>query len=228
MASLSQMFPSVTRALSAVRSIFTKSVDSGNEDVAAPESGAQVPLAETVIPNYPILETLPGEQVELDQAHSPASDDPFSILGLYEAWVELEERVRQAQNELQAILATREEAAILRKKAQEVLNEGEAIRAEAQRISEAAWKAFDRGFAVNTKGLPNRWETVREIDQAMKSYSALQRATHQEAWQEADRTRQRATNELLKVLSTLNTAMAQADRELKEATNLPALAASLS
>ena len=61
----------------------------------------------------------------------------------------------------------------------------------------------------------------------MKSYSALQRATHQEAWQEADRTRQRATNELLKVLSTLNTAMAQADRELKEATNLPALAASL-
>ena len=227
MASLSQMFPSVTRALSAVRSIFTKSVVSGNEDVAAPESGAQVPLAETVIPNYPILETLPGEQVELDQAHSPASDDPFSILGLYEAWVELEERVRQAQNELQAILATREEAAILRKKAQEVLNEGEAIRAEAQRISEAAWKAFDRGFAVNTKGLPNRWETVREIDQAMKSYSALQRATHQEAWQEADRTRQRATNELLKVLSTLNTAMAQADRELKEATNLPALAASL-
>ena len=150
MASLSQMFPSVTRALSAVRSIFTKSVDSGNEDVTAPESGAQAPLAETVIPNYPILETLPGEQVELDQAHSPASDDPFSILGLYEAWVELEERVRQAQNELQAILATREEAAILRKKAQEVLNEGEAIRAEAQRISEAAWKAFDRGVAVNT------------------------------------------------------------------------------
>jgi len=247
MASLSQMFPGVTRALSAVRGIFAKSVDSGNEDIEAPEAGAQVTLtempdglqtdpaelaqdtvaADTVIPNYPIFENLPGEEVELDQDHSPAPDDPFSILGLYEAWVELEERVRQAQNELQAILATREEAAILRRKAQEVLNEGEAIRAEAQRISEAAWKAFDRGFAVNTKGLPNRWETVREIDQALKSYSALQRTTHQEAWQEADRTRQRATNELLKVLSTLNTAMAQADRELKEATNLPALAASL-
>ena len=135
--------------------------------------------------------------------------------------------MKRAQNELQAILATREEAAILRGRAQKQLDEGEAIRADAQRISESAWRAFDRGFAVSAKGLPNRWTTVREIDEAMRTYTALQRATHSESWQEADRTRQRATTELLKALAVLNTAVAQAQRELKEAANLPSVADAL-
>ena len=151
MASLSQMFPIVTRAVSLVRSVFAKSVDSENAEITAPEAGAQVILtempdglqrdlaelaedtaaADMTTPGFSILETLPEEEIELGLEHSPSSDDAFSILGLYEAWVELEERVKQAQDELQAILATREEAAILRRKAQEVLKEGEAIRAEA-------------------------------------------------------------------------------------------------
>ena len=107
------------------------------------------------------------------------------------------------------------------------MDEGEAIRADAQRISESAWRAFDRGFAVSAKGLPNRWTTVREIDEAMRTYTALQRTTHSESWQEADRTRQRATTELLKALAVLNTAMAQAQRELNEAANLPSVADAL-
>jgi hypothetical protein len=107
------------------------------------------------------------------------------------------------------------------------LDEGESIRADAARISESAWRAFDRGFAVSAKGLPNRWTTVREIDEAMRTHTALQRSTHSESWQEADRTRQRATTELLKALAVLNTAMAQAQRELKEAANLPAVADAL-
>ena len=156
-----------------------------------------------------------------------ALEESPTIPGLYETWVELEERVKRAQNELQAILATREEAAILRGRAQKRLDEGESIRADVARISESAWRAFARGFAVSAKGLPNRWTTVREIDEAMRTHTALQRATHSESWQEADRTRQRATTELLKALAVLNTAMAQAQRQLKEAANLPSVADAL-
>ena len=61
----------------------------------------------------------------------------------------------------------------------------------------------------------------------MRTHTALQRATHSESWQEADRPRQRATTELLKALAVLNTAMAHAQRELKEAANLPAVADAL-
>jgi hypothetical protein len=164
---------------------------------------------------------------DVTQDLAAARDESLTMSGLYETWVELDQRVKQAQNELQAILTTREEAAILRRRAQQRLDEGEDIRAEAQRISDTAWKAFERGFAVNAKGLPNRWTTVREIDEAMRTYTALQRATHSESWHEAERTRQRATTELLKALTSLNTALAHADRELKEATNLPSVADAL-
>jgi hypothetical protein len=115
------------------------------------------------------------------QAALSALEESPTIPGLYETWVELEERVKSAQNELQAILATREEAAILRGRAQKRLDEGESIRADAARISESAWRAFDRGFAVSAKGLPNRWTTVREINEAMRTHTALQRATHSES-----------------------------------------------
>ena len=188
-----------------------------------PESGDSLleanssPVLESPQDSFPMSEVL-------GQGFPSALEESDTILGLYETWVELEERVKRAQNELQAILATREEAAILRGRAQKRLDEGEAIRADAQRISESAWRAFDRGFAVSAKGLPNRWTTVREIDEAMRTYTALQRTTHSESWQEADRTRQRATTELLKALAVLNTAMAQAQRELKEAANLPSVA----
>ena len=58
----------------------------------------------------------------------------------------------------------------------------------------------------------------------MRTHTALQRATHSESWQEADRTRQRATTEPLKAMAVLDTTMAQTQRELKEEANLPAVA----
>jgi hypothetical protein len=203
--------------------------ESGDSPLEANSS----PVLESPQDSFPMSEVLgqgsssaPMSEV-LGQGYPSTLEESDAIPGLYETRVELEERVKRAQNELQAILATREEAAILRGRAQKRLDEGKAIRADAQRISESAWRAFDRGFAVSAKGLPNRWTTVREIDEAMRTYTALQRTTHSESWQEADRTRQRATTELLKALAVLNTAMAQAQRELKEAANLPSVADAL-
>lgn len=162
-----------------------------------------------------------------DQDLPTLPDDSHSIPGLYETWVGLEQMVTQAQNDLLAILTTREEAAILRSRTQERLRESEAIRAEAERISENTLAGFDRGFAVGARELSNRWATVREIYEAMKNYTALQRTTLAEVWLESNRSRQRATTELLKTLASVSTAMAQAQRELKEAADLPSAADSL-
>ena len=247
MPSLSESFPTLGLLISGTWRIFSKpkkqpvdgfaepkvelppefSTAAGLDDTAelaqiAFQAGVGVPLRDLEEPGDPFLDTpSPLEAVSFRSA-VPTSEGLGQDLPSA-----LEERVKRAQNELQAILATREEAAILRGRAQKQLDEGEAIRADAQRISESAWRAFDRGFAVSAKGLPNRWTTVREIDEAMRTYTALQRATHSESWQEADRTRQRATTELLKALAVLNTAMAQAQRELKEAANLPSVADAL-
>ena len=128
------------------------------------QAGVGVPLRDLEEPGDPFLDTpSPLEAVSfrsavptsegLGQDLPSALEESATIPGLYETWVELEERVKRAQNELQAILATREEAAILRGRAQKQLDEGEAIRADAQRISESAWRAFHRGFAVSAKGV---------------------------------------------------------------------------
>ena len=46
---------------------------------------------------------------------------------------------------------------------------GEELREEAQRVGEAAWRAFDRGFATNISGFAHRRARVREIDQSRRT-----------------------------------------------------------
>lgn len=159
---------------------------------------------------------------------SPARlDEELTIQAMYKSWVELESSVTRAHDDLRTILAIRERSADLRKEAEQVLLEGEAIRDEAQHIGESAWQAFDRGFAINPRGLASQCARLREVEEVMKTQAALQRASHREAWDEADKTRQKATADILKVLMALKTAVVQVERELHEAANLPAVAESL-
>ena len=154
-------------------------------------------------------------------------EEELTIQAMYKSWVELESSVNRAHDDLRTILANRERAAALRKEAEQVQLEGEAIREEAQRIGESAWQAFDRGFAINPRGLASQCARLREVEEVMKTQAALQRASHREAWDEADKTRQKATADLLKVLMALRTAVVQVERELHETANLPAVAESL-
>ena len=146
---------------------------------------------------------------------------------MYKSWVELESSLSRAHDDLRTILANRERAASLRREAEQVLLEGEAIREGAQRIGELAWQAFDRGFAINPRELASQCARLREVEEAMKTQGALQRASHRATWDEADKTRQKATADLLRVLMALRTAVVQVERELHEAANLPAVAESL-
>ena len=151
----------------------------------------------------------------------------MAIQAMYKSWVELESSVIRAHDDLRTILANRERAAILRREAEQVLLEGEAIREQARRIGESAWLAFDRGFAINPRALASQSARLKEVEDAMKTQAALQRASHRETWDESDKTRQKATADLLKVLMALRTAVVQVEREVHEAANLPTVAESL-
>ena len=162
-----------------------------------------------------------------DREPAARLDEELTIQAMYKSWVELESSVARAHDDLRTILANRERAATLRRESEQVLLEAEAIREEARHIGESAWQAFDWGFAINPRALASQSARLKEVEEAMKTQAALQRASHRETWDESDKTRQKATADLLKVLMALRTASVQVERELHEAANLPAVAESL-
>jgi hypothetical protein len=94
-------------------------------------------------------------------------------------------------------------------------------------LGEAAWRAFERGFSVDTPEFVNRLRVIREVDEARKAQAQLQRGNNLEAWKEADRARQNATADILKALTALAAAATQVSRELRETNYLPESADSL-
>jgi len=151
----------------------------------------------------------------------------ISMAQMYDTWVELDETIGTAQTELRALLASRKNAEAMRRKAQDVLDQADAAWEEAGRLGDAAWTAFGRGFTASLPGVASRLRMIKEVDEARKAQAQLRLAGNTEAWEEADRTRQKATAELLKALTAVAAAAAQVDRELRETGNLPAAAGSL-
>ena len=101
------------------------------------------------------------------------SPQDSEILRLYRAWVELETNIAQAQDHLSQVLAARCKAVALRQEAQEILEQGDALREESQRTGDAAWRAFDRGFSTNIRGFANRRAMVREIDLSRRAWDSF-------------------------------------------------------
>ena len=110
--------------------------------------------------------------------------------------------------------------------AQEAMVQADAAWHEADLLGEAAWRAFKRGFSVDSPDFVNRLRVIREVDEARKAQAQLQRVSNQETWKEADRARQNATADILKALTAL-AAAAQVGRELRETDYLPDSANSL-
>lgn len=49
-------------------------------------------------------------------------------------------------------------------------------------MGEAAWRAFERGFSVDTPEFVNRFRVIREVDEARMAQAQLQRVNNLEAW----------------------------------------------
>ena len=150
-----------------------------------------------------------------------------SMAQMYNTWVELGEPVSAAQAEMQTLLANRRKSEAVRAEAQDLLDQAEAAWDEAGRQGNAARKAIERGFTMNLPGFAARLRMVDEIEKARLTQTQLRRSTNNEAWEEADRARQKATTELLKALAAIGFAASQSERELREADNLPTIAETL-
>ena len=150
-----------------------------------------------------------------------------SMAQMYNTWVELGETISAAQAEMQTLLTNRRRSETLRAEAQDVLEQAETAWDEAGRQGDAARKAIERGFTVKLPGFAARLRMIDEIEQARITQAQLRRKTTNEGWEEADRARQKATTELLKALAAIAFAASQAERELRETDNLPAIAEEL-
>lgn len=210
-------------------------------DTATQEPAVDFPAGEIAGPADSIL-TAPeaasdtaSEAVSRSTTAAPApvsppgmlTSDETQISQMYQTWVELDNGVAQAHEDLRRILNSRGKAALLRSQARETLEQAEAVREEAQRIGDAAWRAFDRGFATKITGFANRRAMVREIDQSRRTQAELQRNAHKNAWEEAERSREAATAQVLKALDALAMVADQVERELVEAASLPKMADAL-
>ena len=114
-----------------------------------------------------------------------------SMAQMYNTWVELGETISAAQAEMQTLLANRRTSETLRTEAQDVLKQAEAAWDKAGRQGDAARKAIERGFTVELPGFAARLRMIDEIEQARITQAQLRRSTTNEAWEEADRARQK-------------------------------------
>ena len=197
---------------------------SGEETVQAEQTPPEVePVAVSAVPVA--VSAVPFEPPEPE---SPAPlTQTMSMTQMYDTWVELADTIETAQSELQSLLSNRKNAEALRQQAQGVLEQAEAAWEEAGRLGEASWRAFGRGFTASLPGFTRRLRMIKEVDEARKSQAQLRREGNIEAWEEADRARQKATAELLKALTSVAAAAAHIKRELRETDNLPVVADSL-
>ena len=182
--------------------------------------GEQPPIGEE-------LGTKPVESGKLTVSITANTTQNTSMEQMYNTWVELGETMTAAREEMQTLLANRRKAEALRAEAQEVLEQSEAAWDEAGRLGDVARKAIERGFTLNLPGFAARLRMADDIEQARITQAQLRRSTTNEAWEEADRARQKATTELLKALTAIAAAASQVERELRETANLSAVAESL-
>ncbi len=196
-----------------------------NEAAAAVES--KFP-PEPALPDAVSTESGAGEAGGQALGNTPATiSEDSSIEQMYNTWVELEGTIIAAQTELRTMLGNRENAEAMRSEAQEAMVQADEAWHEAGLLGEAAWRAFERGFSVDSPDFVNRLRVIREVDEARKAQAQLQRVSNLEAWKEADRARQNATADILKALTALAAAAAQVSRELRETNYLPDSANSL-
>ena len=194
--------------------------------------GSSPGAAQSVAELPDITETTPEDWVLLHGGPVPHPPSLGSALGtqldeFYDTWVGLGERLIRAQEQLQTVIANRGKAASLREEARLVFVQAESAWDEAQRLGDAAWRAFNQSFAEGLRDPASRWRFVKEIYEARMVQARIRSASNKDAWAEADRVRETATGGLLEALSAIAAAAAQVEREMREAASLPSASEAL-
>lgn len=143
------------------------------------------PPVETASDGQTTPEELVAGPVEQPTEEPSASETAGNrIAQMYNTWVGLEETISVAQAEMQSVLAKRRDSESMRDEAQKALE-------QAGRLTEAAKRAFERGFTYNQPAFTARLRTIKEVDEARRAQAQLRRESNAEVWEEADRARQK-------------------------------------
>ena len=103
----------------------------------------------------------------------------------------------KARDEMEAIQRVRARAAHVRMRAQEAMAEAEAAQDEAERAMAEARYTFSKALALNLDALKDLAAMIRKLEEAIRTEGELRQLTRQQAEEEADWARQRATETIL-------------------------------
>ena len=133
----------------------------------------------------------------------------------------------KARDELEAIQRVRARAAHVRMRAQEAMAEAEAAQDEAERAMAEARYTFSKALALNPDALKDLAAMIRKLEEAIRTEGELRQLTRQQAEEEADWARQRATEAILGAVTAVRKASSHVSRELEESRRVSKTAESL-
>ena len=167
----------------------------------------------------------PGDPLQSRNGTESASE-PDDI-GIGSAGLELDETTERAREELRGLIGVRAQAAEVRIRAQRALDEAEILQEDAESVMAQARNIFAKAIALEPDGLRSMVNSMRTLEEAIKTERHLRQVTRQQAEEEADWVKQKATDALLNALSAVRKASADVSRELEEAKRISATAESL-
>ena len=104
--------------------------------------------------------------------------------------------------------------------AQQAFYDWESIQHEAVRTRSAAQTALRQMMVYSPTDATISPGAIRQLEEASRTQSNFQRATHEEGWEEAILFGQRTVSEILRALNAISMARGQAQREVEEAHRL--------
>ena len=157
----------------------------------------------------------------------PEDEDIPSNFIIDPATFEMAEMSDKARDELEAIQRVRARAAHVRMRAQEAMAEAEAAQDEAERAMAEARYTFSKALALNPDALKDLAAMIRKLEEAIRTEGELRQLTRQQAEEEADWARQRATEAILGAVTAVRKASSHVSRELEESRRVSKTAESL-
>ena len=189
------------------------------------------PSAQRVTERVPVHEAPAARPMESRERTVPETPAPGTestrVAHLPDLSVELEPHLMTAREQLQSFVADRNTADELRRQAQEALEQAGVEWEEAGRLLDLAESACERGVTLGLPGFASRLRMIKEIQDRRKTQAQLRSGSNDDAWEQADHARHRATAEWDKARAALEAAALQAKRESAEAHHLATITESL-
>ncbi len=165
----------------------------------------------------------PSQRYEVQATETPLPEG----LGIEAAWSEIDRTTGEASEELKTVQKARADANSIRARAQHLLDEAEAIQEEAQRVMARGRDSLAKAVSLNPRALRSVANTATALSEAMRTEWHLRQGIRQQAEEEADWAKQRATDAVLDSLAAVRKVSNCVSRELEEARRTAATGESL-